>query len=837
MSTDMNHKIAVIGPTQSGKTCLAVGLSSTNTSGFTIKSVEEDGRAYLSDLKIALRPQKDEQGNIRPGVWPEASNLGTDKELRFDFLKTGKDPIRVELPEYSGEMLRPEKFVKWANAHLRGLSGVVLLINPGAEAFQSGDQSILEDYMAQYDNVITYLRDPANHSNEALVALTVTAADRIAGDLKGKLDSFNERITELSNTLGASGFKWERFNVTITGHLKDQKNPTLAKGRQNSASRPFLWLLDKLHWLPIRQKIFRKVRNCALAIAGLAVLCGIGFGVHAWNVSENIDNAKARLEAAIRDCKNRDDLKNIKDMLVALQSKSGLFAGKAKSLAINLEPMAWNVFEAQINKEMNTIRGDPETYGSTKDCNRVDLIFACWTPQNAECQKKCSALEAQWKENKPVWQERYAIAQMNESIGKKLINLAAKHGEDVVKSLYGLYEEMKNLNPCSDKTKNSKEDLFKSLDERVATEFREHLMPEYNDKDNMTKEMIEEHARQLRKLLSDWNPHGDSYRKTKEDIEIQLNSVATTKTQSWVSQKRGECQDWIRREIDSRPDRKGHELIREYMREKRNHRDHEEIFNETIRRAVYLHCEKCFSEDIAFLKKNYDNRFECENRFNTYFKDLCKAIVDDARDPDEVSWAIRFAKGCVDIGKVRDGFENAFKEEFEITSINGSIDYRGRNPLDGFLGAKFGLEVFRTSNEKQPITIVERAKSPVVKNNDHKWYELQRAGRWKWNIKASFADPLNFVMSIHDDRKGEWDYRRNYKDEDVKGFRRVFSPFYDNPSKEFPIELGGSFGKQTENRKLAAYVQVNLKRVSGLGICAILSKAQKDHKDARKSDK
>ena len=142
MSTDKGLKIAVIGPTQSGKTCLAVGLFSTNTSGFTIQSVDEDGRAYLSDLKIALRPQKDEQGNMRPGVWPEASNLGTDKELRFDFLKKGKDPIRVELPEYSGEMLRSEKFVKWANAHLRGLSGVVLLINPGAEAFQSGDQRI-----------------------------------------------------------------------------------------------------------------------------------------------------------------------------------------------------------------------------------------------------------------------------------------------------------------------------------------------------------------------------------------------------------------------------------------------------------------------------------------------------------------------------------------------------------------------------------------------------------------------------------------------------------------------------------------------------------------------
>lgn len=835
MSTDMKHKIAVIGPTQSGKTCLAVGLFSTNTSGFTIQSVDEDGRAYLSDLKIALRPQKDEQGNMRPGVWPEASNLGTDKELRFDFLKKGKDPIMVELPEYSGEMLRPEKFVKWANAHLRGLSGVVLLVNPGAEAFQSGDQSILEDYMAQYDNVITYLRDPANGSNEALVALTVTAADRIDGDLKGKLDSFNERIMELSNTLKTSGFKWERFDVSITGHLKDQKDPTLAKGRQNSVSRPFLWLLDKLHWLPIRQKIFRKVRNCALAIAGLAVLCGIGFGVHAWNVSENIDNAKAGLETAIRDCKNSDDLENIRNMLVALQSRTGLFAEKAKRLAIDLEPMAWDVFEAQINKEMNPIRGNPEKYGSPSDCNRIDTIFTLWVPQSAECQKKRLELKAQWTKDKPVWQDRYAIAQMNESVGKELNNLAAKHGEDVVRSLYGLYGRMKNLNPCSNQIQKRKEELLKSLDERVAKEFREHLMPEFNDKGNMPKEKIEEHARRLSALLRDWEPHVDVYRKTKEKIESQIKSDAKTKIDEWNAQKRRECEDWIDREIVKRPNRKGHELIRDYIREKRNHRDHEEIFNETIRRAVYSHCEKCFAEDIAFFKENHYNRSECEDRFNTSFKDLCKIIAEDAEDPDEVSWAIRFAKGCVDVGKVKDGFENAFQEKFEVTGVNGRIDYRGENPLKGFLGTKFGLEVFRTSNEKHPSTILERDKSLVVKNNDNTWYELQ--GAEGWSVLASFSDPLNFVMSIHDDRSGEWDYRRSYKDKDVEGFRTTFSPFYDDPSDEFSIELGGAFGEQTPDRQLSAYVQVNLKRVSGMGICAILSKSKKDHENARKSDK
>ena len=818
MSTDMNHKIAnhkiaVIGPTQSGKTCLAVGLFSTNTSGFTIESVEEDGRAYLSDLKIALRPQKDEQGNIRPGVWPEASNLGTDKELRFDFLKKGKDPIRVELPEYSGEMLRPEKFVKWANAHLRGLSGVVLLINPGAEAFQSGDQSILEDYMAQYDNVITYLRDPANNSNEALVALTVTAADRIAGDLKGKLDSFNERITELSNTLGASGFKWERFNVTITGHLKDQKDPTLAKGRQNSASRPFLWLLDKLHWLLIRQKIFRKVRNCILAIAGLAVLCGIGFGVHAWNVSESIDNEKARLEEAIRNCKNRGDLEIIRDMLVALQGRSGLFAGKARSLAADLELMAWNVFEAQINKEMNTIRGDPERYGSTKDCNRVDSIFACWTPQSAECQKKRLTLETQWKEDKPVWQDRYAIAQMNESVGKEIEKLTATHGEDVVKSLYVLYGKMKNLNPCSAKTQKRKEELLKSLDERVAKEFREHLMLEFNNNRNPTKERIDEQVKRLGGLLSDWEPHGDDYRKTKEEIDGQLKSDATTKTKDWDSQKRTECQNWIKREIESRPNRKGHELIRAYIREKRNHRDHEEIFNETIRRAVYLHCERCFVEDIAFFKKNIDYKSECKERFNDYFKNLCKAIVEDAKDdPDEVSWAIRFAKGCVDVGKVQDGFENAFPQEFAVTEIKGW--YSGTTPWKRFQGLQIGVETdkvwFTKSNDDDESKRING--------------EYSERLLWKGNLNIKsyqFSPPPEFIMSVLAVCKYN---NERLEDGGFQKFKKEIESFDRNPVENGKFEMWKLFN--WENCAMTVHVDIYMNRSSGKTIGELYDEAR-----------
>ena len=233
-------KIAVIGPTQSGKTCLAVGLYSMNVRGFTVEPVE--GSSYLNDRKV----------EFAGGGWPAPTAVGTKKDIRLDFSTKGKDPIRVSFPDFAGEVLRfdePEsgkKFEAFANEHFSGLSGVVLLINPGAEVFQKGDPRLLADGMSQYKRVLAFLRDENNHSNKAFVALTVTAADRIKGDLQGKLETFDQSVEEISNTLNSSGFTWKRFDVTVTGHLKDQNSPRLAKGRKNSASAPFLWILDEL---------------------------------------------------------------------------------------------------------------------------------------------------------------------------------------------------------------------------------------------------------------------------------------------------------------------------------------------------------------------------------------------------------------------------------------------------------------------------------------------------------------------------------------------------------------------------------------------------------------
>ena len=495
MDADKNLKIAVIGPTQSGKTCLALGLFSTNTSGFTIQPVEEDGREYLANLKVGIRPARDEHGNIRPGAWPEASNLGTYKALRFDFLKKGKKPIRVEIPEYSGEMLRPEKFTAFANGHLRNLDGIVLLVNPGADAFQSGDQRVFEDYVAQYEQVLAYLRDPNNGSDKAFVALTVTASDRIKSDLQGKLDSFGECVSRLSNTLRTSGFRWKHFNVTITGHLKDQAHPDLAQGRRNLASKPFLWLLDELNWRPKREELIRKLRNRFVVAAAAAALAGAAYGIHAWSIWKEIDNERAGIERAITDAHNVSDLIEIAKNLDSLWLRTGLFSERARNIASDIEPKVWNVFEREINNRISEI----DTKGKGKS-SEVDKLFRNFSPKTANCKDSHQRNYKEWVHKKEKFDVDHLYKTVTESINKAELKSDSK----AITSLYTLYtEKMAQINPTQEAYKKLKSSIEQRVDTCVAKIWKTRL----KDFGKIASTNATATAtRELKTLLDQWGP-------------------------------------------------------------------------------------------------------------------------------------------------------------------------------------------------------------------------------------------------------------------------------------------------------------------------------------------
>ena len=509
-STDPK-RIAVIGPTQSGKTCLAVGLFATNTSGFTIETVDMDGRSYLADLRAALEPGRDDAGKRKTGLWPAATNKGTKKDIRLDFQKMGKAPIRVAFPEFSGELLADEEtFRAFANQYLRDLSGVVLLMNPGADAFQSGDAKKLADAMTQYKRVIDFLKDPDNGSSGAFVALTVTAADRLKGDLRGKLEAFNQTIKELSNSIRTAKLSRKRFNVSITGRLKEQDDPQLARGRKNSASEPFLWLLDELDWRPRRQALFRKIRRCALAAVAIVAIAGVWCGVDAWNSFQDIRTTENELQKALDDCDTRNnpsesDLDAARKPLAALRARRSMWFRKyASDRADDFEPKVWNAHEKRIRHEISAIARDPEKYGG--DCGRVDSVFNAWIPSPSvpAIVAERISLKREWDAAKPGYQDSFAVAQMLESIRKPLRENMGIHGDEAFALFAGLYGKLAATTPSQPKSIALKDEVSAELDGRVEKEWREFAIPDFGNaaEGNATHEA----TRAFVARLADWNP-------------------------------------------------------------------------------------------------------------------------------------------------------------------------------------------------------------------------------------------------------------------------------------------------------------------------------------------
>ena len=909
MDANKNLKIAVIGPTQSGKTCLALGLFSTNTSGFTIQPVEEDGREYLANLKVGIRPARDEHGNIRPGAWPEASNLGTYKALRFDFLKKGKKPIRVEIPEYSGEMLRPEKFTEFANGHLRNLDGIVLLVNPGADAFQSGDQRVFEDYVAQYEQVLTYLRDPNNGSDKAFVALTVTASDRIKSDLQGKLDSFGECVSRLSNTLRTSGFRWKRFNVTITGHLKDQAHPDLAQGRRNLASKPFLWLLDELNWRPKREELIRKLRNRFVVAAAAAALAGAAYGIHAWSIWKEIDNERAGIERAITDAHNVSDLIEIAKNLDSIWLRTGLFSERARNIASDIEPKVWNVFKREIGTRISEI----DNKGKGKP-SEIDKLFNNFSPKTANCKKSHQSEYEKWVHKK----EKFDVDHLDKTVRKAIDEAKLKSDSKAITSLYSLYtEKMAQINPTQEAYKQRKSSIERRVDTCVA-EIWETCLSDFGKiaSTNATATA----TRELKTLLEQWGPvtttgktakvtlstcMTNSIPKWRREYEIkQFNDMADSALkdrtlealaklspvrvatneyltavivgENWNSKIKPaydseyksyitscvtkyankqssldndvrryaaavghpfdadtaisdinskiqenqnasnreitrQCNQWVRENITQRPDMVCHILFRRYRKKQDEMKRHEDIFNKTVRAAFYQRCEEYFQSSVEFFRENIEDKAKCEERFDN-FKNLCIALAEDSGDSSDVSWAIRFAKKCIDVGKIKDGFESAFRQEFEVTSITGR--YSGNTPWSNFKGLRIGIETehLRFTKANDSVKLVDG------ENKDTCIWQ----GPSKEITTSLFATPPEFQMKVVADI--DWKIDKSLKDNvGAKIFTAKLRPF--NWSGIF--ELRKTF-VWSDGCKLTVVIDINMKRLSGKSIVELLAEAKNE---------
>ncbi len=640
-SNSASKRIAVIGPTQSGKTCLAVGLFSTSTRGFTIDVPQRAERNYLNDRRRG----------IVSGTWPSSNNKGAVQDVRFDFHKKHRPDVKVEIVDFAGELLADdESFKKMANEHFRGLDGVVLLVNPGADAFKGEDAALLEDAKTQYSRILSFLNDSNNNSKNAFVALTVTAADRIRGcgaDLHGKDEAFRDCLAGIENSLSSMDFKWKKFYVSMSGRTGEGNKfnrKSVPKGWPNTTSRPFLWILDCLGWRSIVKeavKRFLKIAGCvALGLTAVAGLLSYFASESNYReIEKHFNKGRESLEACGTTANSlKKSFDNASNELRWLGAYSGYF------------------------------------YKEHANQRRAELA-----PAVADV-RRC-------------WIER-EIDDVEENVGK----VVGKHGDDVLKELLNLYSNIGQF-PIPHDLKDleaKKSNIETNLDKRVAAEFEELISQKSSN--GLPEEKAREEFKPLLERLNSWNPITEDGKKQREELQEKLPKSQTDTVNAWGAEQKKSCEEWVIKEIVNQSNRplagpKG--LFKEYVNFARVNKGNP-CFASIVQSNVYSKVEEAFTKYVEwFCQKgggtsalwedatNFAVTWNGVNEKFASFRMLCLEVAAD-KTALQTSWAWQFARLCTDknYGNIEKGFDKAFPQTIVIDKVVASADYHGNLPTN-----------------------------------------------------------------------------------------------------------------------------------------------------------
>ena len=292
-------RIVLVGYPGSGKTMLAIGLSTSN--GRKGSNVTAKAQTRLSELAAKIETDRD----FPMPTQLLKSEAGKEDDIRrYPFSVTWHGATGVfEIQDYAGERAGNAEYHKEFVRNIIGEQpfGVVLLLNPGMELFKPdcGEDEIKRrlELARFYKNAV----EIAYERGCRHFVIAVTASDRIRkglfrkGDLRqkgniGRYNNFKLLLHEirlfLRNIRKAHTRKDERIDykvvpVTVTGHLRSQEKGDvhLAKGNGNSAADPFLWMLDP--WR-MRIRLFLKRLMWGAVAAGL-FFAALYAGFRVWN--------------------------------------------------------------------------------------------------------------------------------------------------------------------------------------------------------------------------------------------------------------------------------------------------------------------------------------------------------------------------------------------------------------------------------------------------------------------------------------------------------------------------------------------------------------------------
>ena len=499
-------KIAVLGPSQSGKTCLAVGLANTSYGrtafrrAFVAKAIA-DSAGTLDDLRK----------RIEGAEWPD----GTQKTDTFHFALQRKGRSdSVVFNDYKGEKSSDPGFLKGLE-DVEGDWGVVLLVNPGfnvpcvreadgtvryaesselaAGARPDGyfeisafdDSPLARKWLAGqlhvYERIVEGLEttpDGGRKTDKPAVALAVTASDRLRrrGDLRSVRPRFRAFLAQIENKLETAGFRWETFDVSITGTLADQSKPKLASGRANTAPRPFLWLLRDPARGARRRKAALGFAGAALALVFLLLLAW------QWTRASRAGRDVACRVSACREALERTpfgaaDLANAAGAVEALRGHAGFHAAKAAAKAAELEAAVWERQSDLIERRIRNVEESGGKLGSRKDFGDVDDLFDAFAPEAGGLAGERTRLRAAWNAKKPGLGDAHAEWTFGHEVEEPLRDSANGHGVGTMDALYRLSDKVRGQDPATGRLVARKAELGARLDDRIGAEWSDFAIP------------------------------------------------------------------------------------------------------------------------------------------------------------------------------------------------------------------------------------------------------------------------------------------------------------------------------------------------------------------------
>ena len=533
-------KLFVLGPTQSGKTCLATGLSQTSYAktlfrrAFVANPGGDESRDYL----------KERQKELDGARWPG----GTDqkKTLDFNFQWKGKS-ASFFFNDYKGERSTDPELLQDLSK-LKGDDGVVLLVNPGfsfpcvrepegrirfatreevvnpdkpegffnAPAFDGSP--LAREWLIEQEGIYAQLIDHlkmdrgAQKADKPVVALAVTASDRLRrkGDLRSSRPIFEDFLAKISTRLETAGFQWKRFDVTVTGPLADQSKPKLARGFANTSPRPFLWILRQLWWRSHRTEL-KRAGICSVV---LAVLAGLGIGGYAWFESDEdfkaIVNYWSECNNALsEESFGKRNLEKAADCLTSLKRHRGFYKEKADGLVASLESDLYEKQKDLICRRISDAdRRDGEwedNKGKDSPIDEIDSIFKAFTPVTTNLLTGYEDLKNNWNSvTKPKLGEEHDEYVFREKVEIPLRECQNEHGIDVMDKLYPLADVINGRQPKTERLIGVQTNLAERLDARVANEWCNFAIRDFEAaaSTNATREA----TRAFVARLEDWTP-------------------------------------------------------------------------------------------------------------------------------------------------------------------------------------------------------------------------------------------------------------------------------------------------------------------------------------------